>query len=101
MATAVMPSLVVHRRPPLSLLEMNSRGIISFRHPGYEGPNLLFTFPRVDSITVADATPIYGIYHRSALLACQIVAGNAFDNEYYFVVDGFSILYLFLSNYLY
>jgi hypothetical protein len=35
----------------------------------------------VDTTVVADAIPAYGVHHRTALLACQIIAGNAFDNS--------------------
>ena len=113
MATAAPPFLE-QRRPPRPLLELGSRDDISFHHPGYNTPNLLLTLPRVDSTVSADATPTYGVHHRTALLACQIIAGNAFNNsrfaldragrqlvqvpldgvltddEYYFIVDGCS-----------
>jgi hypothetical protein len=108
MATAAPPFLA-QRHPPLTL-ELGSRDDICFLHPGYHISNLLLTLPRVDSI--ADATPTYGVHHRTALLACQIIAGNTFNNsrfaldragqqsvqvpldgvltdhEYYFIVDG-------------
>ncbi len=111
MATAAPPFLA-QRRPPPTPLELVSRYDICFHHPGYHTFNLLLTLPRVDSIAVADATPTYGVHHRTALLACQIIAGNAFnnshfaldragrqlvqvpldgvltDNHYYFIVDG-------------
>ncbi|KAK4162842.1 hypothetical protein QBC43DRAFT_355534 [Cladorrhinum sp. PSN259] len=98
------------RRPPKPLFELISRDDICFRHPGYANHSLLLTLPRVDS---AASIPTYGVYHRTALLACQIIAGNAFTNsylsldeagqqqvqvpldgvltedEYYFIVEGF------------
>ena len=37
----------------------------------------------MDSTEAADVTRIYGIYHRTALLACQIIAGNVFDNSHF------------------
>jgi hypothetical protein len=36
----------------------------------------------VDRTILADATPTYGVHHRTALLACQIIAGNAFHNSF-------------------
>jgi hypothetical protein len=75
---------------------------------------MLLTLPRVDGTAAADTTPTYGVHHRTALLACQIIAGNAFnnsrfafdragqqsvqvqldgvliDNKYYFIVEGSS-----------
>ncbi|KAF4637201.1 hypothetical protein G7Y89_g883 [Cudoniella acicularis] len=111
MATADLPPFLARCLPQPSL-ELSSRYDICFRHPGYNTSNLLLTLPRVDSIAAADATPAYGIHHRTALLACQIIAGNAFNNsrfaadregrqpvqvpldgiltdsQYYFIVDG-------------
>src|SRR5580700_8712728 len=102
---------LVHRPPP-NPLELSSRDVICFHHPGYHISNILLTLPRVDSIAVADAAPTYGVHHRTALLACQIIAGNVFNNSrfaldragqqsvqvpldgvltdkhYYFIVDG-------------
>ncbi|KAF4631087.1 hypothetical protein G7Y89_g7047 [Cudoniella acicularis] len=93
---------------------LDTRDDICFHHPGYRISNLLLTLPRVDSTVVADTTPAYGVHHRTALLACQIIAGNAFNNsrfavdregrqlvqvpldgvltdsQYYFIVDGSS-----------
>ena len=114
MATAAPPPFPTQHPPPPSL-ELGSRNDICFHHPGYEGSSsLLLTLPRVDSIAAADTTPTYGVHHRTALLACQIIAGNAFnnsrlaldragqqsvqipldsvltDNKYYFIVDGSS-----------
>ncbi len=80
MVTAAIPPFSVQQRPPLYRPELNFRGGISFLHPRYERFNLLCTFPRVDSILIADATPIYRIYHRTSLLASQILAANAVNN---------------------
>ncbi|KAF4634867.1 hypothetical protein G7Y89_g3244 [Cudoniella acicularis] len=112
MATADPPPFLPQRRPPKPPLELGSRDDICFCHPGYHAYDLLLTLPRVDSTAVADATPAYGVHHRTALLACQIIAGNAFNNsrftvdkagrqpvqvpldgvltdsQYYFIVDG-------------
>jgi hypothetical protein len=111
MTTAAPPPFLA-RQPPPNSLELDSRDDICFYHPGYDTSNLLLTLPRVDSTAVVDTTPTYGVHHRTALLACQIIAGNAFnnsrfaldragrqlvqvpldgvliDNHYYFIVDG-------------
>ena len=119
MATAAPPPFRPRpppRRPPL---ELRSRNDIVFLHPGYPTFNLLLTLPRVDSTALADGTLTYGVHHRTALLACQIIAGNAFDNrglaldragrqpvevpldgiltddQYYFIVDGSGKIFLF------
>lgn len=98
--------------PPVTEL---SPAIIFF-HPGYDAPcNSLFTLPAADR----DDNNNKGIHHRTALLACQIIAGNAFHGylalsregdrvsvpldgvltgeSYYFVVpdDSMTILFLF------
>ena len=73
MATALM-SFKAYPIPPTELV---SRGRILFLHPGYPAPgNKLLSLLRVDTTT--DPTT-FGIYHRTALLACQIIANNAFD----------------------
>ena len=59
--------------------ELCGRIPIEFLHPGYPDPNILFPLPRVDSQDGTNGTTIFGIFHHTALLACQIVAGNAFD----------------------
>ncbi|CAN8105394.1 unnamed protein product [Discula destructiva] len=51
---------------------------ISFRHPGYDdAEGVLFTLPRLDVTTAEQA--IAGVHHGTALLACQVIANNAFD----------------------
>ncbi|RSL49846.1 hypothetical protein CEP51_015429 [Fusarium floridanum] len=51
---------------------------ISFYHPGYSRPvNLLFSLPRVDPDPAHPGS--FGVHARTALVACQIVANNAFD----------------------
>jgi hypothetical protein len=84
---------------------LGPRGFIKFLHPGYIGvDNMLIKLPRVDL-----KESQYGVHHGTALLACQIIAGNAFtgylenehrqrvregpdatlvDRIYYFVIDG-------------
>ncbi len=55
-------------------------------HPGYTPPRELLNFPRADQTT--DET--FGVHFGTALVACQIVANNAFDNGYLSVdVDGY------------
>ncbi|SPO07578.1 uncharacterized protein DNG_10273 [Cephalotrichum gorgonifer] len=56
---------------------------IAFHHPGYPSPrlSLLFVLPRVDPTGNQECPN--GVHHRTALLACQIVAGNAFDGALY------------------
>ncbi|KAK3363607.1 hypothetical protein B0T25DRAFT_469841 [Lasiosphaeria hispida] len=111
MAT-IAPTLQSRRRPPKPVLELVSRDDICFRHPAYTNHSLFLTLSRVDS---AASIPTYGVHHRTALLACQIIAGNAFTNsylsldkagqqqvqvpldsvltedEYYFIVEGFAL----------
>lgn len=76
MATA---AFMVRERPPPLHSELLSRPDICFCHPGFDPPgNELLTLPRVDSTVAAG---VYGVHHRTALLACQIIAGNAFDSS--------------------
>lgn len=50
---------------------------VEILHPGYPEPaNLLFKLPCVDRDATTD---VAGVYHATALLACQIIAGNTFD----------------------
>ncbi|KAL2141621.1 hypothetical protein VTI28DRAFT_2167 [Corynascus sepedonium] len=77
MATAAPPTLQAQLPPPKQLLELRSREDIYFLHPGYDSHNTLLSLPRVDS-----TTSTYGVHHRTALLACQIIAGNAFMNSF-------------------
>jgi hypothetical protein len=121
MTRAAPPYFLSYRRPSLPF-ELGSRDDICFYHPGYHTSNLLLTLPRVDSAVVADATTACGIHHRTALLACQIIAGNTFDNshfaldradqqpvqvpldsvltgnEYYFIVEGSGECSLFFPS---
>ncbi|KUI71187.1 hypothetical protein VM1G_06835 [Cytospora mali] len=86
------------------------KNTISFRHPGYDDPeDILLTLPRLDSSPQSGAAA--GVHYGTALLACQIIANNAFnghlttgrdgnnrvsialdgillDDDYWFVVDG-------------
>ena len=60
---------------PIPPIDLKYREVIVFRHPGYPEPNILLRLPRVDR--VADTTT-FGVCHRTALLACQIIADNSF-----------------------
>lgn len=95
--------------PPRDLL---LRAEIRFLHPGYAtAANQFLSLARVDCEN-SDGTVIYGLHHKTALIACQIIAGNAFDtgrftldraglqnvtvsldgllkeNQYFFIIDG-------------
>ncbi|TGJ79475.1 hypothetical protein E0Z10_g9292 [Xylaria hypoxylon] len=63
-----------------------SRDDILFLHPAYKEPfNLLLKLPRIDPVSYSAAASTgstaatYGVHHTTALVACQIVANNAFD----------------------
>ena len=62
---------------PLPPTELLGRNLVHFLHPGYSIPNTLLSLPRVDRVETT-----FGVHHRTALLACQIIAGNAFDNSH-------------------
>lgn len=123
MATAPLPSLQPQPRPPPPppSVDLSDRYDIEFCHPGYAAPtNRLLSLPRVDLGSTADAT-VFGVHHRTALVACQIIAGNAFDTgrlttdregrqevsvpldgiligaEYYFIIDGLGMYCLSVS----
>jgi hypothetical protein len=61
---------------PLPPTDLNSREAIRFLHPGYSISNKLLSLPRVDRV---ESTTTFGVHYGTALLACQIIAGNAFD----------------------
>ncbi|KFH48542.1 hypothetical protein ACRE_006410 [Hapsidospora chrysogenum ATCC 11550] len=114
MAAAPPPSLQPQRQPPPPppSVDLAIRDDIEFCHPGYAAPtNILLSLPRVDLGSAAEAT-VFGVHHRTALVACQIIAGNAFETgrlttdregrqqvgvpldgiligaKYYFIIDG-------------
>jgi hypothetical protein len=68
---------------PIPPRDLESRDRIIFRHPGYPVErNSLLLLPRVDAASAASSATdptTYGVHHRTALLACQIIANNAFD----------------------
>ena len=63
---------------PMPTIELYSRKDISFLHPGYEALNVLLRLPRVDRTSSGS----FGVCHRTALLACQVIANNAFETGY-------------------
>jgi hypothetical protein len=70
------PRSMAHSPPPTELL---SRDAIRFLHPGYSIQNTLLSLPRVNRV---ENTTTFGVHYRTALLACQIIAGNAFDTSH-------------------
>ena len=72
--------------PPKAILppseELLSRPGIRFLHPGYPSRNTLLILPRVDlGLANAGGTHIAGVHYGTALVACQIIANNAFDGR--------------------
>ena len=59
-------------------IELYSRKDIRFLHPGYASLNVLLRLPRVDRTSSGS----FGVCHRTALLACQVIANNAFETGY-------------------
>lgn len=79
MATAYLPAFEASPMPPTELPEER----IAFLHPGYDGPaNELLLLPRVDR-GASPASDTIGVHHRTALVACQIIAGNAFESGHF------------------
>jgi hypothetical protein len=61
---------------PLPPDDLAFREAIRFLHPGYSISSTLLSLPRVDRV---ESTTTFGVHYGTALLACQIIAGNAFD----------------------
>lgn len=60
---------------PIPPATLEQHGTIRFLHPGYPAPtNILLALPRVDP--ASDST--FGVHYQTALVACQIIANNAF-----------------------
>lgn len=77
-----MDDQVTLHRPaiPPSAAPLLDGSSISFLHPGYPAPiNVLLSLPRVDPSCHGS---VLGVHHGTALVACQTVADNAFDNGY-------------------
>ncbi|KAI0904621.1 hypothetical protein F4823DRAFT_614443 [Ustulina deusta] len=73
-------------RPPRLQASTAWQDDILFLHPAYKEPfNVLLKLPRTDAVphSAAPSTDstaaTYGVHHATALVACQIVANNAFD----------------------
>lgn len=76
---ATTPGLV---RPSLTApaLSLPATRPIRFLHPGYDAPNnVLFRLARVDAAPSHSTT--LGVCHATALVACQIVANNAWSGR--------------------
>jgi hypothetical protein len=72
----VSTQMAQFRRNPAPPIEPRTEQVIRFLHPGYEPPtNALLALARVDR------TPegAFGVHCEVALLACQIIANNAFE----------------------
>ncbi|KAL7900694.1 hypothetical protein HDV64DRAFT_290527 [Trichoderma sp. TUCIM 5745] len=56
-----------------------------FRHPGYPEPNNCFlSLPQTDSkIHEASGQIVRGVHHKTALIACGILTGNAYCATYF------------------
>ena len=67
------------RSPPVRpAVDLQTRSVIRFCHPGYPSEyNVLIQLPRVDEVPGRSGT--FGVHHKTALLACQIIANNAFE----------------------
>jgi hypothetical protein len=57
---------------------MDRHGSIAFMLPGYMPPEILFSLPKVDSTAMGK----FGVHFGTAIIACQIIADNAFDTAY-------------------
>lgn len=105
------------RIPSRAANDLKTKGEIIFRHPGYHSPtNVLLTLAKADCEDY-NGTVVFGLHHGTALLACQIIANNAFnsgylamdsagsqtvnvpldglltDHEYYFFINGIGLLF--------
>jgi hypothetical protein len=61
---------------PVPSSDVRSREEIRFLHPGYVTPNnTLLHLPRVDRASTGD----FGVHYGTALVACGIIANNAFE----------------------
>lgn len=80
MATAMLGQQ--GRLPPPPPVDTLTAPDIRFCHPGYQGEgvsNQLISLPRVDT----EDNQEFGVHHTTALVACQIIAGNRFDEGYF------------------
>ncbi|KAI1201854.1 hypothetical protein F5X97DRAFT_267954 [Nemania serpens] len=60
---------------------------ILIRHPGYReyrGENILLELPAIDySVEPSSQVRTRGLHHGTAIIACGIIANNAFDDAYF------------------
>ncbi|KAJ8129197.1 hypothetical protein O1611_g4435 [Lasiodiplodia mahajangana] len=74
--------------PPLLSPACNSTPPrIRIRHPGYKecrGENILLELPAIDYIVESSSqVRTSGLHHGTAIIACGIIANNAFDDVYF------------------
>lgn len=63
--------------------------MIRFHHPLYTVRTSTFLWlPKVDVITDGANNPRAGVYHHTALVACQLIANNTFDGRLYLDREG-------------
>ena len=78
--------MAVSSVPPSSSTSISSQNFfkIEFKHPAYpESENVFLSLVGFDEFKrEADATTEVGLHHGTALIACGIVAGNAFDGYF-------------------
>lgn len=109
------------RIPSRPQSDLEAKGEINFLHPGYASPNTLLRLARTDC-EKSNGKAVFGIHHETALLACQIIANNAFHSgyftldsaglervdvpldglltkgRYYFHIDGIGLLLFYLNT---
>ncbi|POS68784.1 hypothetical protein DHEL01_v212821 [Diaporthe helianthi] len=91
MAASARPAII---RPPIAPVSTTTE-FIRFLHPGYKKPNnVLFRLARVDAVDTGDQPagtsnpPTLGVCHATALVACQVVANNAWSGRLALDKDG-------------
>ncbi|KAM0471813.1 hypothetical protein ACHAPX_009206 [Trichoderma viride] len=83
------------RIPSRAANDLKTKGEIIFRHPGYHSPtNVLLTLAKADCED-CNGTVVFGLHHGTALLACQIIANNAFNSGYLAMDSAGSQTFLF------
>ncbi|KAL7967090.1 hypothetical protein HDV63DRAFT_383706 [Trichoderma sp. SZMC 28014] len=70
------------RIPSRPQKDLGAKGEIYFSHPGYPAPNTLLTLAPTDCEN-SNGVTVFGVHHETALLACQIIANNAFHCGYF------------------
>lgn len=81
-----MDRVALKQRVNEDLTSISPWPTISFRHPAYSEPeDILSKLPRLDHTEQSSTAlgpeheTVAGVHHRTALLACQIIANNAFN----------------------